>query len=314
MSLSPSALRVADPVITKVVQGIKDPELVGHHLFPIVPVETRSGRIIKFGPEDFMAYETGRARGANAKEVMFGYGNESYTLKSHGLDAKIPEEDVQDAQKGPGINLLTVNGQRTAKIVRRGMEKDQAALATNASNYGAGNKLTLSGTTKWSHANGTPLVDVDNAREVVRAACGVDPNVLMLSAVAWKALRRNAEVRAAFQFTSADKMPTPQQLAELLGVAQVVVGRGITADAAGALSDVWGNNAILAYVAPPSAGAITQDRGEPSFGYTYELTPGLVVRKSYFDEPSRSHKVPVDYEAKPMLTGMAAGFLFQNPN
>ncbi len=57
----------------------------------------------------------------------------------------------------------------------------------------------------------------------------------------------------------------------------------------------------------------TQDAAleQPSFGYTYTLKGHPFVEPARWEGGKRSHVYGVTFERKPVLTGIASGFLFQ---
>ena len=90
--LSTSGARVIDPILSTVAQGYQNSELVGSAVFPIVSVGQRAGKIIQFGKESFMAYDTARAPGSAVKRITTGYGSLSYGITDHALSAVVPSE------------------------------------------------------------------------------------------------------------------------------------------------------------------------------------------------------------------------------
>jgi hypothetical protein len=192
------------------------------------------------------------------------------------------------------------------------LEVDQAALATGAGNYPSANKIALSGSSKWSASTGSPLADVDAGREAIRQAVGIYPNTLVLSALAFNAAKNNPNVIARFQYNSSvpveASMITPKMLAGLFNVDEVVVGAAIVTGDDGTNSDIWGNNAILAYV---PIGQTFQE--EPSYGYTYTMDGHPLVEQSYWDNNAKAEIYGVTMERSPVLSGIASGYLIQTP-
>lgn len=301
-------VRVVDPILTTHVQGYRNAEMAADALFPRVPVQISGGRVLEFGKESFKLYSTLRAPGTDARRVRFGYEGKPYALDNHALDAVVPREHLRDAAVMPGIDLAA----RSVNLVQKSnlltLEKESADLAIDANNYDANHKVTLAGATKWSDAAGLPTKNIDDAREAVRATTGVYPNVVLLSAVAFKAAKNNPSVLDRFKYTSRDSV-TPEMLAALWDVERVVVGRAVYASDAGAFTDVWGNNAVVAYVPP-----VTSGMEEPSYGYTYTMEGHPMVEEPYWDNKARSWIYGVTYERKPVLTGILAGYLIIAPN
>lgn len=314
MPQSNAGIRIVDPVLSSVAQGYRILDFVGDKLFPRVPVKARGGQIIEFGRDAFRLYASKRAPGGRTARIQFGYAGKPFALLQDAIEVPLPREHMQDAAVTPGIDL----GRRAVNVGMRNMglslEVDQATLATTLANYGAGSKVTLAGATKWSAATGTPLTDVDTAREAIRQACGMYPNTMVLSAVAFNACKNNPNVVARFQYngqagTDASQI-TPKMLAGLFNIENVVVGGGLYWNDANVSTDIWGNNAVLAYVPQTSADLSLE---EPSYGYTYTLEGNPLVEPPYWDAPSKSWVYGVTYERAPVLSGIAAGYLINSP-
>lgn len=312
MVMSVSATRVINPILTNVAQGYGNMEYVGMNLFPRVPVEVSGGQIIEFDRDAFRLVNARRAPGGATRRIPLGYAGKPFALFQDSLEAVVPREYMRDASVVPGIDL----GSRAVNVTMRNLglslENDQAVMATNASNYGAGNKVTLAGATKWSVGTGTPLTDVDTAREAIRQASGVYPNVMVMSAVAFNACKNNPNIVARFQYNGAAgtdaSQITPAMLAGLFNVKKVVVGAAVSWNDAGVVADIWGNNVVLAYV--PEFNLALE---EPSYGYTYTLNGNPLVEDPYYDNNPKSWVYGVTYERIPVLSGIASGYLIQNP-
>lgn len=307
-ALSPGEARVIDPILSEVVQGYVYPDLVGSRMFPEVPVDTRGGQIIAFGKEAFEQYNIRRAPGGATKRLEIGYSGDKYAVVEDSVEAKVPFEILQDAERVPGINLAQAYMRVTMEIVRKGLEVEQAGIALDASRYGANNKVALSGTSKWSDASSNPTTDMDDYREAVRQQIGIYPNRLLLSAQAYKAARTNPNIVDRFKYTGRDSI-TADLLAHLWDLDEVVVGKAVTYDPdAGTMTDVWGNNAVLFY-APDGPST----RQQPSFGYTYKMRGNPYAEEPYRDRNAKSWIYPMTYERVPVVTSIDSGFLIQTP-
>lgn len=310
--------RVIDPILTTVVRGYKNAEMVGMNLFPAVPVRVSGGQTIEFGKESFRRYNGRRAPGAATKRIRFGYEGKPFALENHRLEGQVAREQQRDAQAVPGIDLGSQAARRVMRAHALELEIQQAEIATDPTRYGADHKVALSGTSKWSNDASTPARAISDAKEQIRTQIGTDPNVLLLSAKAFKALKDHPAIIERIKYTGRDSV-TPQLLAALFDLERVVVGRGIYAPAQGeTMQDIWGNNAVLAYV-PSGADGETYAPGaggdpeEPSFAYTYVMEGHPVAETPYYDANTASWIYPAAYERVPVLAGMPAGFLFQTP-
>lgn len=300
--------RVIDPVLSGIAQGYRHAQRVGHILFPAIPVLQRGGKVIEFGLESFYDYKARRAPGADAINIQFGYEGKPFSLDQFTIDAPVPREFVQDAQTVPGIDL----GKRAVNTVMDSLtlslEIEQAALASDPASYGAGNKLTLTGTDRWDSATSTPIADVESAKDQVRSTCGVEPNRMVISNAGFQALKRHPVIVERFKYTTAESI-TAKMLAGLFDLEEVAVGKAVyldQADTAPDFKEAWNNVAVLAYT-PTQDASIEQ----PSFGYTYTLNGHPFVEPPRWEGGKRSWVYGVTYERKPVLTGIASGFLFQ---
>lgn len=310
MALTNQGARLIDPILTNVVRGYKNADMVGENLFPSISVNSTGGQVIEFGKEAFQLYNTARAPGTAIRRVEFGYQGKAFALLNNALAGTVPDEQRRDAKNIPGIDLAAMAVNRVMRNIKLALEVDQAALATNAANYPTTNKVALAAAARWSADTVDPRLAIDTAREAIRSQCGVYPNVLLLSPAAYNALRRNALVKDQFKYTSSQSI-NAAMLAGYLDVAKIVVGAGMYWNNAGTAVDIWGNNAVLAYV-PSSQGNIN-DMGEPSYGYTYTMNGHPAAAEPHYDNDHRAWVYPVIYERAPVLSGIASGYLIGTP-
>jgi len=301
---------VIDPILSTHARGYRNAEFISDTLFPRVTIPNRSMRVIKFGKEAFRMLNTRRAPGANKKRVQYGYASDPVSLAQDALEGVVPLEHQQEAAAVPGIDLGAGAVNMVLNVIDLGHEYEAAQLARAAANYDSNHKLALTTTDRWSSDSSSPAEDVDAGKEAVRRSIGRYPNTLVLGPSAFNSLKRHAKVKEQFKYTSKDSI-TVEMLAAYFDVKRVVVGKAVwlpenAADEALA-SDVWGDDAVLAYV--PEAGESYQ---VPSYGYTYELSGYPQVQTPYFERQNDSWIYPTTTERRVYLTGAEGGFLFQN--
>lgn len=300
-------IRVVDPVLTTIAQAFPSTEgFVGNLLFPTVFVGQRGGKIIEFGKEAFTLYTNiQRAPGSNTKRVQFGFSGKSYALNDYSLEGMVPIEHLQEASAVPGIDLATQAIRTVQSIIELRLEKEQADLALNPANYGAGSKITLSGTSQFSNAASTPISAIETGREAIRSQTGRYPNLMVMGPLVATALKHHGTIIGRTQYTSPDSI-TPAVLGGLLGIPRVVVAQSIYYDDAGVQKDMWGKNVLLAYVAPTIQAAM----GLPSYGYTYRLAGGYpLVETPYLERNPKTWLYPVTDVVAPVISSALAGYL-----
>ncbi len=307
MPLNLNQARVIDPILTTVIQGYQNTELVGEIICPRVEVDASGGQILQFGKEAFVLYDTQRAPGGATPRMNLGYYGKPFALEIHGLEALAPDQITRDARAVPGIDLARtfITAVQDANLLK--LEYQISSLLRNAANYSAGNKIALTAGSQFSD----PGLDVkalfQAGRAAIRAKTGKYPNTLILGPNQKYALSRNTAIRDQFKYSSPDSL-TLAMLAQYLEIERVIEGNGVYAAHENAdFSDVWGKDCVLAYVPPGGRSYYT-----PGFAYTYTLRGHPLVRNPYRDENRESWAYPTSFERAPVITGQDAGYLMQN--
>lgn len=166
----------------------------------------------------------------------------------------------------------------------------------------------MAGAEQWSDPDSDPAADIDAAKDAVRARIGVEPNNMVLSKPGFTALKNHRKIKDQFKYTSSESI-TVAMLAAFFELEKLAVGKSVILDSAdedAGFSDVWGNDAVLAYVPTDTMGF-----EEPSYGYTYRLKGHPFVEQPYWDNSKKSWVYGVTFDRLPLLTGVDAGFLFK---
>ncbi len=299
--------RVIDPVLSGIAQGYRHAQRVGNVLFPRIDVTQRGGHVIEFGRESFFDYKARRAPGADAMNIQFGYEGRPYVLDQYSLDIPIAREHAEEAEV-PGVDLGKRAVNTAMDTLTLTLEIEQAALASNPASYGVTNRLALTGGDRWDVDTSDPARDIELAKDQVRTTCGVEPNRMVIGKKGFTALKNHPRIVERFKYTTAESI-TAKMLAGLFDLDELAVGKATYVDSTAAdapFREAWGNIAALAYV-PTQDAALEQ----PSFGYTYTLKGHPFVEPARWEGGKRSHVYGVTFERKPVLTGIASGFLFQ---
>lgn len=300
---------VVDPILSTHARGYRNSTFISEVLFPRVTIPNRAMRVIRFGKEAFRLLNTRRAPGADKKRIQYGFASDPVALVQDALEGVVPVEHQEEAESVPGIDLGAGAVNMVLDVIDLGHEYESATLARNAASYDNNHKLALAGAARWTDPASDPGGDVNDAREVIRQSIGRYPNTMALGPKAANALKTHPKVKEQFKYTSKDSI-TVEMLAAFFDLKKVVVGAAVylpdTADDAALANDVWGDDAVLAYV--PETGDNFQ---VPSFGYTYELKGYPQVEQPYFERSNDSWIYPTKSERRAILTGAEGGFLFQ---
>lgn len=317
MSLSQARLNV-NPILTNLLLGLGQGNFIAESLFPRLPSSLSAVTIPKLGNERLRRYNLRRAPGSATKRVDITWEGVVYTLNQYSVEVPLPREVIREAEAARTLNVgANLDVSQIAVVTARDIlaldyELDVALVATDPSVYAAGHVQALAGATKWSASTGTPVTDIRAASNIVRKKIGKRPNTLTLSADAFDALTTNAEVKSYLPSTQQGPA-TVDQLKQILNVANLNVGDAIWQDGAGVGTDVWGNNAILAYV-PTIGGSSggTLSLAEPAFGFTNVIDGHPFMENPYLDNSAKSWIYGATYERKPNVSYDTAGFLFAN--
>lgn len=294
-----------DPVLTNLAIGYKQAEFIGEQIFPVVMVDKEGIQIPKFGKGSFVEYETERAVGAASNIITLDKPKflpivlEEHDL-SVGVDYREQAESLFDEQ--------TKATRRVVSGIQLRQEIETATLLQDKNAYESGHYKDLSAAHKWSdYTNSDPVKDVAEAKETVRAACGVKPNVLILGAAVAHKLAYH-KVLQDMLGANERKLLTPELLKILFDVDDIIIGNAVTAPAPNKQTkDVWGNFAAL--IVRPKVVPSGNDEGEPSFGYTFRRK-GMPVVDKYQEVGGKVEYARYTDIRKVAAVGGACGFLF----
>lgn len=299
-----AALRVQDPVLTKLAQGYHNLELIGEVLMPTVEIDKEAGKIPKFGRLAFRLPSTVR----NLRGTSNRLDPEDITA----IDVALEEHDVEYAidyrEENEAIFSLRQFALNTTQdVIALGREKEVATLALDESKYDSGNKVTLSGTSKITSKQADIFAMFDTGIRAVKRAIGRKPNVCVIAGDVWAALKEHPAVIEKLKYSQV-AIVTPEVFGKLIGIDTVKIGEAVYEES-NQLKDIWSDAIVLAYVAPRS----TERKGtvyEPSYGYTVRRQGGLFV-DTYKENVGKLEVIRTTDIHKPHLVGSAAGYLIK---
>ncbi len=311
MPMNQAQIRMGvDPLLSALAQEYAPNEYnAGNALFPHVPVKSRSGKIPMWGKEAFQIEDTERAPGTVTKRTGIAYSSQTFGLIDHALNAPVAVEDMEEAEAVPSIDLAEPSINITQDKILLSLEKEKADLSTNAALYPASNTITLAGGAQWSdYVNSDPAGDVETAINAIEDAEGVVPNVCVMSTLVARKLRKHTKVIDYIKGIGMNiTKVTNAQLADYLGVDEVVITKAHYTDTAGNNQYFWGKDVVLAYVNKnPKSNKVR------SYGYTYQKTGYPFVKKPWFDNDSDSFIYGTKDCRKPFLTAVSCGYLIKS--
>lgn len=293
-----------DPVLTNLALGYKQAEFIGEKIMPVVFTDAEGIQAPKFGKGSFVEYQTERAVGAASNVITMDVP--SYlpvVLEEHDLAAGV---DYREEAESLFDEQAKATRRATSGVQLR-QEIETATLLQSKSAYESGHYKDLSAATKWSDKTADPVKDIADAKEVVRAACGVRPNVLVLGAAVAHQLAYHPALQNVLG-SNERKLITPELMKVIFDVDEVIIGNAVSAPAPNKQTkDVWGNFAAL--IVRPKVIASGNDEGEPAFGYTFRRK-GMPVVDRYSEQGNKVEFSRYTDIRKVAAVGGACGFLF----
>lgn len=305
-----TTVAIEPEVLANLAVGQKNGAYVWDKLMPLVKVSAVNGSVPQFGQESFVAFNTERALGGSAN------------LSRLSLYGKIPYE-LQSFQFGYVADKLEIAGSKHVDIARKaltdaiaaielGREIKVATLATTAANYPTNNKVTLSD----DYLNESAIDPVAYIRAkafAMEQECGQYPNTLVMDTKVWQLIQVNPKVVENYFPTLSSKLVTLEVFAEILGIQTITISKAKykASKVATSLTSVWGNNIVLAYVAPPQ-GELPPSEYTPSFGYLLEHETGR-ADVNVIDEVTGNSTFSSSIVYEPLITGAIAGYLIKSP-
>jgi hypothetical protein len=319
--MTPAEIRLRqNPILTSLLLGSGQGSFIAETLFPRLPQALTSVTLAQLGDERLQRYNLRRAPGAATKRVEISWAGKTYEVKQYSVEVPIPRELIREADESRKLNVgnyldISKIAMSTASaILALDYEIEVATLATTTGTYASGHVQALASGTKWSAATGTPVTDVRAAGEIIRKKIGKRPNRLTLSADALIAASMNPEVKSYLP-REITGPATVEQMKVVFNVTDIAIGDAVWKDASGVGQDVWGNNAILAYV-PNIGGAGGTDINltEPAFGFTNVIEGHPFAETPYYAmDGTKSWIYGATFERQPNVAYNTAAFLFQNP-
>jgi hypothetical protein len=299
--------RVVDPVLTNIARGFKNAAHVAENLFPVVSVSKEGGKIPEFTKESFKIYNTERAIRAKSNRINPENRTEiDFVLTEHDLEYPIDYREQDEDIFPSRLHATTVV---TDGISLR-LEKMAADVVQDLTTFPTGNKITLSSSDKFTNTSSNPFTIFETAKEAIRGKIAQRPNVCVIGASAYSALKEHPAVLDRIKYTQSAVI-TPEILRQLLDFDQLYIGDSVYATDAGAFQDIWKDNVVIAYV-PKTMKDVPRSYYEPAFAYTLRKKNNPIV-----DSYTEAGKVEIIRNTDLFVSkvvGPDAGYLINDTN
>lgn len=235
--------------LTNIARGYKNASLIGLMLAPEVQVALELFTYPIFGKENLLAVDTRAPSGAPTPTLRQSFTDTEGRCQEHKFAVEVTDNDKRNDQVGAVLRAPRV----AMDVMMLRHELEVATLAFDASQYHTDNKVTLTSTAQWSHADSDPAAAVVAAASVIQGKTGLEPNTLVLSRDVADRLVTHPLLRSQLT-TDTPRVLTIEDLQRLLKVPRILVGSAISANSQGTITRIWSDKALLCHVATAQAG------------------------------------------------------------
>lgn len=308
----PTAQRVhVDKMLSNISIGYSNEEYIADKIFKEVIVDKQSDKYYVYGKELFRQHNDLRAPGTEANEIRWTLSDDQYYAEGHALRTLITDEELQNADDV--FELEKDATETVSEGILLNKEVDAASKVLDPDNYEDGLKVTLGvGQAKWSdYDNSNPQLDIVNAKTALHRTAGIRANTLILSEPVFNALLLHPKLIALFSNVERSVL-TIEHLKAAFNVKDILVGSALKSGATNpgqedVLDYIWGNGAVLAYIAPRPGKRII------SLGYSFMWNKdgdGPVQVRKWYDQGRRSTVIEAERWYDQKIVSKVAGFLF----
>jgi len=295
--------------LTAIAIAYRNKRLIADEVLPRVPVGKSEFKYFLYDlAEGFTIPDTRVGRTSKPNQVEFKATEKTDSTDDHALDDPVPNADIKNAP--PNYDPLGRATEGITDLILLDREKRSSDLVFNANNYGANNKVTLSGTDQFSDfTNSDPIERITDCLD----ACIMRPNIMVIGRPAFSVLVRHPMILKAVHGNLGDAgIARRRDIADLFELDEVLVGeawlntakKGQTVS----LTRVWGKHISLMY-----RDRTADTRRGTTFGLTAQF--GGRVAGSEYDKDigmRGGQMVRAGESVKELITANDLGYFIQN--
>lgn len=306
-----------DTPLSNLVVSRRPDGFIADALLPVTVVQKQTGTFYKYNHLESRQHEadlTARAPDTESRKVHFTVSSDTYSVKNYALGTTIPVEDVANAD-----DVLDWAGSQALFLTDRVLfdyEMRVAALARASSSV----HTLFNVSTPWSNRTGSrPFDDFVDIIENYRQITGTKPNRAIIPETIMSKLRANDQFRDIL-YGDRGGLVSAGQIGALIGVDQVLVpmsqvntfGETETINNSASLSDVWGDQVILANVNLLQGKFV--DTWLSAFRWQAPELGGfsLAVKRFPFDPKRKSFSMEVDYYQSEQIISSDLAWIVQS--
>jgi hypothetical protein len=299
-----------DPLITSLVVGAPfrrrfPSELILRN----ITVDNWTFAYQVYGYEKFLAYDTERSLRAEIRT------SERKTTQATGKLRRFTHAMVRDedelANAAANMRVRELDAIQARYIVMSDIERIIQTLLTTTTNYPASHRLAIAGGSEWNAAGGDSRANIQAQASAIAADTGVsigDVSVFLTDA-SFNAALSDPKLLTALHYSTTDTA-NETILARYWGVREVVVANPITYSAAGVVSALYADIAIL-FVRDVNGADWDTTYGDFNFAVNFRWNKGTALR-AWYNPLNTSWYSPWQDYASPKIVNSSLGAIITN--
>lgn len=277
--------------------------LIADRVCPVLPVKKESDTYLTYGREAFSIPRTLRAPRTLPAEVDWSVSSTNYKCEEYALSELLDDREIANADAPLDLERDTVESITDRLLLDR--EKRVADILTATGTF----TQNAEPNPNWNEALADPVANVLAGKEVIRAAIGKNPNVMVLPACVLASLRTCDAIIDLVKYSETGKV-TVELLKALFEIDNILIADAVynTAQEGDTFTaaDVWGDTVGLYYMGPPTG------QKQISAAKTFRVRE---LRTSVMREEARSStRYTVSVIEDTVVTCALAGYLLTNCN
>lgn len=268
-------------------------------LAPRVATGVASGQFKEFSDKNsFAVQDTRRAIGGKANRIGFESEDKFFNCSPNALEITLDEHERALA----GNNILNLEQAKIATVLARARLGRQLAVLSAVRAAVA----PVSGVGAWSNPDVDPIDELDAQVEAIFAATGVMPNRMLIGLSAFRALRKNAQVKELLKGSGLTRLTLDALKDMLLNPGMEIRLSKVSYDTAkpgkaSAKAPAVGNEVIL------FVGEDNPTQYDPSFAKTFSTDASSVESVRMWQEDPRTDVYAVDWTEDIRVVAPTAG-------
>lgn len=225
-----------------------------------IPVEVEAGKYNVYNPGYFWRDEA-KVRPLGGRPVQVGYGLDegTYVAEEWALEHTIDDRQRRNVRSDRQINLdenatrlLTGKQMIRADRIWADLFFKEGVWAMEVEGVAADPDEEQDQFLRWSDAASNPISDIEEFKDRIRQATGMEPNTLILGANVRKKLKNHPDFIERIKYTSSAAI-TNQTMQQLFEIENVRVARALYNAAAERMPDDDKGGVDLQYIVDPNA-------------------------------------------------------------